>query len=166
MKKKQKIEIIFFSLTVLILIFNSAADAGLSISTDNRAIDFGQILPGEAKELAYLGSYHNEIICNSTNQKMWYVKVNLLNPLSQGVNTIPTENFKWQLNWTDGEGTIPNSYNFKELSLFPELTYMSNISDSQGNDIHLRFKYYLEIPQAQAMGIYTTVIRFTLTEIL
>jgi len=166
MKKKRKIQVIFFSVAALALIFNSAVYAALEISTDNRAVDFGQIKPSESKELAYLGGYHHEITCNSSNARTWYLKVSLISPLSQGSNTIPLENFKWQLNWTDGEGTVTNPYNFREFSLTPELTYMSGAADNQGEDVRLRFKYYLEIPPAQAMGIYTTVIRFTLTEIL
>jgi hypothetical protein len=153
---------------LIILFLNISYDAWstFGISTDNRAVDFGQMKLEEKKELAYLGGYHNEITCTSSNQNIWYLKVHLLKPLSSGANTIPLSCFKWQLFWTDGKGTITNSYRFRDFSVSPELTYISGPGDSSGTAIHLRFKYYLKIPEAQAQGIYNTVIRFTLTEIL
>lgn len=153
-------------LTILFLSISTSAWSTFSISTDNRAIDFGQMALDEAKELTYLGDYHNEITCTSSNQKTWYLKVNLLSPLSSGANKIPLDNFKWQLSWTDGKGSIAHPYAFKEFALFPDLTYISGPGESAGTGIRLRFKYSLKIPQAQAQGIYSTIVRFTFTEIL
>lgn len=156
---------IVFTIVILFLSV-SLSWASFGISTDNRSVDFGQMKLEEEKELRYLGDYHNEITCTSSNQRTWYLKVNLLMPLTSGADTISLDNFKWQLVWNDGRGTMANPYRFKEFSLSPELIYICGPGDSQGNAIHLRFKYYLKIPQAQAQGIYITVVRFTLTEIL
>lgn len=156
---------IIFTIVILFLSVSSAW-ASFGISTDNRSVDFGQMKLEEEKELRYLGDYHNEITCTSSNERAWYLKVNLVMPLTSGANTITLDNFKWQLVWNDGRGTLANPYRFKEFSFNPEITYISGPGDNQGSSIHLRFKYYLKIPEAQAYGIYTTVIRFTLTEVL
>lgn len=156
---------IAFSL-ILILSFASAAYAAIEISTDHRALFFDVMQLGEEKELAQLGSYHNQIACSSTNGNTWYLKINLLQPFAQGQESIPLDSFKWQLAWTDGAGTIPNPYQFKPFSLTPDLAYISGANESSGNTINLQFKYYLKIPEVQVSGVYNTAIRFTLTEAL
>lgn len=137
------------------------------MSSDFRAINFGPMRLDEEKELADQGGYHNEITVTSSNANAWYLKVNVIMPLTSGANTIPLNSFKWQLTYSDGRGTVVNTTTyFKGFSLIPDLTYISGPQDNAGTAIHLRFKYSLKIPEAQAAGVYNTVIRFTLTEIL
>lgn len=155
---------------VLVLSFSLPAYAELSISTDHRSLFFGIMQLGEEKELAQQGSHHNEVTCSSTGANTWYLKINLLQPLSstaaEAEEMIPVESFKWQFVWTDGKGTAPDAYQFKSFSLTPDLVYMSGPDEANGNSINFQFKYYLKIPESQTSGVYSTTIRFTLTEIL
>lgn len=159
-----KLKVILATLLLAGSIFSSAY-AAIEISTDHRPIFFGPMQLDEEKELAQLGSYHNQITCSSTNANTWYLKINLLQPLTSGTQTIPLEYFKWQLTWTDGKGTVVNPYQFKEFRLFPDLVYISGQDEATGNSINFQFKYYLKIPENQVSGAYNTTIRFTLTEI-
>jgi len=153
-------------LTVILLFgILTLANAAISISTDHRSVFFGVMQLGEEKELANLGGYHNVVSCSSTNGNTWYLKINLLRPLSSGQDAIPLENFQWKLSTTNGIGMISNPYQFKPFSLFPDSVYISGPGESGGNQINFKFKYYLEIPEAQTSGSYNTTIRFTLTEI-
>jgi len=139
--------------------------ASLELTTDHRSLFFGAMRLGEEKELADFGGYHNEITCRSTNGAIWYLKVNLLQPLSSGADTIPAENLSWQLTWTNGNGTKPGgAYTYKSFSLMPDLVYISGPGESAGNGITLQFKYSLKIPEIQHSGVYNATIRFTLTE--
>lgn len=150
----------------LILSLSCAAYATIEISTDHRALFFDVMQLGEEKELAQLGGYHNQITCSSTNGSIWYLKINLLQPFTQGQEAIPLDSFKWQLAWTDGTGTVSSPYQFKPFSLIPDLVYISGANESTGSTINFQFKYYLKIPEIQVSGAYNTSIRFTLTEAL
>lgn len=150
----------------LIMAAASPALAALELSTDQRPLVFGMMQLGDTKELTQLGTYHNEVTCTSNNGRLWYVKINVLQPLSAGGDTIPLENFQWQLAWTNGIGTIPNPYHYVPFRLIPELVYVSGSNEAAGQPVRLQFKYALQIPEAQVSGAYQTTIRFTLTEIL
>ncbi len=157
-----------FILTVaLVSILAGSAQAGLTLTTDHRSLFFGPMKLGETKELASSGAYHNQITCSSTSGNQWYLKVNMIQPLMSGTDQIPPENFRWQVVWTSGKGTLPaNRGTYKPFSLFPELVYMSGPQEATGSSVELQFKYSLEIPETQTSGVYNAIIRFTLTEIL
>ncbi len=140
--------------------------AGLSLSTDNRSLFFGVMQLGETKELAQFGSSHNSITCSSTNNRAWYLKVQVLQPLSAGGRMIPLEQFQWQLVSTTGVGTLAWPYQYVPLTPSPMLVYTSGANEASGTAVTLRFKYSLTIPETQASGIYQTTIRFTLAELL
>ena len=140
--------------------------AALELSTDQRPLTFGVMQLDESKELAQLGAYHNEITCTSTNGHSWYLKISALQPLTSGPDTIPLDNFQWQLAWTSGLGTAPAPYQMTPFSLSPSLVYVSGPNEAQGEAIRVQLKYLLAIPEAQASGAYQTTIQFTLTEIL
>jgi hypothetical protein len=153
-------------IALMIFIFSLSAYAALEISTDHRSLFFGLMKLGEEKGLAQLGVYHNQITCSSTNGNTWYLKINLLQPLSFAGETIPLENFQWQLVWTNGNGTQVGNYQYKPFSLFPDLVYTSGPGEASGQGINFQFKYSLKIPEVQLSGVYNTAIRFTLTEVL
>ncbi|MBL7081852.1 MAG: hypothetical protein ISS44_04750 [Candidatus Omnitrophica bacterium] len=153
-------------LIAMLLIVQRLGFAALQISADKKAVSFGLMHLGETKELAQYGGYDHELVCSSTNNTTWYVKISLLKPLSSAQDSIPLENFKWQLVASNGNGTIANPYQFKEFSLFPELVYISAPEENSGRSVYLQFKYYLKIPEIQTRGSYNTVVRFTMTEVL
>jgi hypothetical protein len=47
-----------------------------------------------------------------------------------------------------------------------DLVYISGPAEAGGAPVRLRVRYRLRIPEAQASGVYTTTIRFTLSEVL
>ena len=153
-------------LMLFLLSWQTIVYAVLEISIDKQPLAFGFMQLGEEKELNQYGGYHQEIVCSSTDGNTWYLKINLLKPLSSGQDAIPLENFKWQLVYSSGKGRIANLYEYKEFSLFPDLVYISASDENAGESISLQFKYLLEIPEVQTAGSYNTVIRFTLTEVL
>ena len=140
--------------------------AGLTLSTDHRAISFGLMQLGEEKALAEAGSFHNEITVSSTNGQTWYLKISLLQPLTFGSETIPLEAFSWQLATTTGNGTVVTPFQARPFSLTPELVYISGPNEAGGTNVRFQLKYLLKIPEAQARGLYQTTIRVTLAEIL
>ncbi len=153
-------------LMLLVMGFVTPVWAGLALSTDNRSLFFGLMQLGETKELAQFGSYHNQLTCSSTNNRLWYLKVQLLQPLSAGDEAIPVENFQWQMSYTNGTGTVANPFQYTPFRLTPALIYTSGANEAAGASIKLQFKYSLKIPDAQISGAYQTTIRFTLTEVL
>ncbi len=145
---------------------SSFAYAVLEISTDKKPVSFGLMDLGEEKELGRYGGYHHEITARSTNDNTWHLKINIFRPLTSGEHIIPLENFKWRLVSTDGRGALIYPYQYKEFSLSPELIYTSMSEENNGTRVKFRFKYLLKIPEMQVRGSYTTVIRFTITEML
>lgn len=142
------------------------AFAALELSTDHRSLFFGLMELGEEKLLADAGSFHNEITCSSTEGRPWYLKVSVLQPLTSGSETIPLEQFAWQLAGTNGKGTVTNRNEFRAFALVPDLVYLSSPEEATGQSVQLQFRYSLKIPEAQVSGVYHTTVRFTLTEIL
>ena len=164
LRKEMKRTLLF--LIALLLILQRPGFAALQFSTDKKAVSFGLMQLGEAKELARYGGYDHEVICSSANNTTWYIKISLLKPLSSAQDSIPLENFKWQLVASNGNGTIANPYQFKEFSLFPELVYISAPEENSGTSVYLQFKYHLKVPEIQTRGSYNAIVRFTMTEVL
>ena len=154
------------SLLLGVLLFACSAEAAIELTTDGRSIFFGLMQPGQEKRLAEAGSFHNEVTVTSNNGQTWYLKVSLLRPMSAGAETIPPEAFQWQLTRTDGIGTEVSRGDFHSFSLVPELAYISGSGEAEGRPVRLQFQYQLRLPDAQVSGVYSTTIRFTLTEVL
>ena len=153
-------------IAAIMLAWQGPAWAGLTLTTDNRSLFFGAMQLGESKELAQFGSYHNELTCASTSGLTWYLKVQVLQPLSAGVEAIPAEQMEWQAETPEGIGTLTTPNQYTPFSVMPQLVYMSGPSEAGGGTIHLRLKYRLTIPEEQVSGAYQATVRFTLTEVL
>ena len=147
-------------------VLQTTAFASLELFTDNRSLFFGLMKVGEHKTLSDSGSYHNQVICASTGEATWYLKVNLLQPLTSGGEQIPLEHFTWQLSRVDGNGRVAQQSRPRSFSLSPDLVYLSGPGEASGTPVTLKFQYSLTIPEAQVAGVYQTTIRFTMTEIL
>lgn len=153
-------------LILLLLAGTQAGEAALTITTDHRTIAFGVMQLSEEKRLAQLGGYQNQITCSSTNGQSWSLKMHLLQPLSSGAETIPLEQFTWQVTSPNGHGVLAAPNHFTPFSLTPQLVYISGANEASGEAIVFQFTYSLRIPDAQVSGVYQTIIRFTLTELL
>ena len=155
-----------FSLLVGVFLLASSVEAAIEITTDGRSLFFGLMQTGEEKTLAEAGAFHNQVTVTTTSGRSWYLKISLLRPLSSGADLMPPETLQWQLTRTDGTGTEVNRGQFRSFSLAPELVYISGSDEVDGRPVRLQFRYLLRVPQAQVSGVYSTSIRFTLTEVL
>lgn len=144
----------------------AAAEAALEFTTDNRQVAFGAMQLGEEKTLAELGTYHNEITCTSSNGRTWYLKMNVISPLSSGADRISLERFTWEVVSTTGRGTLTHPHEPAPFRLSPDLVYVSGADEASGQAVSFQFRYHLKMPDAQLSGIYHTTIRFTLAEVL
>ncbi len=144
----------------------SSVGAAMTFSSDQRPLFFGLMQAGESKELAQSGAYHNQLVCTSTNGRIWYVKAQVLEPLDAGAQTIPTDHLQWQAEEINGHGSLQHAHQFVPFQLTPDLVYISGAGDAAGAPVQLQFKYRLQIPETQMNGVYHTTIRFTLTEVL
>lgn len=158
------IKSIFIAL-LLMSITTTCLAGKLTISTDTSNISFGAMDIGEQKELGGYG-YHNQLTCKSTNGRTWYVKIHVLAPLtSQGIKTISNSYFRYMLAWTDGTGS-PQNTSYNAFTTIPTLVYVSGPNDNDGNSVNMQFKYDLSIPANQVAGVYNTIVRYTMTEVL
>ncbi len=144
------------------------ANAGITMTLDRDSVDFRTMENGQTAEISDQGVYHNEIVCTSTNNKTWYLKANLIRPLSSGMYAIPSDNFKWKIvDLINGKGIIYNNINVATPFMgMPSLVYTSDPVDNTGTEIKLRFRYVLTIPKNQAAGNYFGSVRWTMTELL
>ena len=138
------------------------------MSLDRDMVDFRTMENGQTAEISDQGSYHNQVTLSSTNNKTWYLKVNLIRPFTSGVNTIPNEYFEWKaVDVITGKGIVTNGVNvptpFRDA---PSLVYTSDPVDNTGNEVNIRFRYILTIPKNQIAGNYFASIRWTMTELL
>jgi hypothetical protein len=142
--------------------------AGISMSVDRNMLDFRAGNPGEEIELADQGTYHNQVSLSSTNNKTWYFRAHLVRPLTSGTNTIPNENFKWEVvSIGAGSGIITNNINVPTpFTTTPSIIYTSGDADNSGTVINIQFRYHLAIPKNQIAGAYDAVIRLTMNELL
>lgn len=153
-------------IVAILLAWQGPAWAGLTLTTDHRSLVFGLMQLGESKELAQFGTYHNELTCTSTNGQTWYLKIQVLQPLSNGAETMPAERMEWQAETPEGIGTLQNPNHYTPFSVMPQLVYLSGPNEAGGGTIHLRLKYRLTVPEDQISGAYQATMRFTLTEVL
>ena len=100
----------------------------------------------------------------SNRQTPWYLMISTTAELSSGQYVIPNENFYWY-GWTEGAGTY---YGTKENSLTttPVLAYASTGAEGANlpNGTNNFFKFKLEVPKKQPPGVYSTTVKFTITE--
>lgn len=153
---------------VFCFLSSTNARAAISMALDRNMLDFRAVNPGSSAELADQGDYQNEVTCSSTNNKTWYLKAHLVRPFTCGVNTIPSENFKWiVVSVGSGRGTLANTINMPtSFASAPSIIYTSGDVDNSGTEIKLRFRYLLVVPKNQVAGSYDAVIRLTMNELL
>lgn len=140
--------------------------AALQLSTDHRSIFFGIMQLGEEKTLAHSGTHHNEVTVSSDGGRLWYLKISVIQPLTSGANHIPLDAFAWQVTNSTGNGTLTQGGEPRPFQLTPDLVYISGPNETGGSPVQLHFRWRLKVPEAQASGVYSTTIRFTLSEVL
>lgn len=164
MCKKKLLFYAFFFILLAFIFFPPHADAILELSLEGNNLDFGFLNVGEEKELVDKGSYHQEVICKSTNNRTWNLNIYCLNPFATDKYALAWENFTWTVTWTDGKGTLIKEHDYVPFSAIPSLVYISQGEENTGTAVKLQFKYRLRIPLNQPMGNYFTLVRFSLIE--
>ncbi len=155
-------------ISILILMTCGMAMAAIDMSLDRDMVDFRTMEIGQTSEISDQGVYHNQLTCSSTNNKTWYLKVNMVRPFTSGAYTIPNEYFEWKVvDVIDGRGIVTNGTNvptpFRDN---PSLVYTSDPLDNTGTEVKIRFRYILTIPKNQIAGSYFASVRWTMTELL
>lgn len=132
------------------------------LSIDQGFVDFGRMSPGETKwNMPPAGI----MVQAKTNcGKPWFLKISNDAPFTSGQNYIPNSNFQWY-GWTQGNGKWHGTGE-NVMSVTPALVYSSGVGEENnlpGGTINF-LKFKLKIPNNQAPGNYTTVVKFTMTE--
>lgn len=133
-----------------------------TISIDQGFINFERMKPGEVKwNIPYTAL---TTTCKSNRGNPWYIKVSTNGDLLSGDALIPNQNFYWY-GWTLGRGTW---YGTKEnqLTITPVLAYAASADEyfNYPNGTQNAFKFKLKIPENARPGIYSTSVKFTMTE--
>lgn len=137
------------------------------IDLDKSAIAFGRVRPGEWENLGE-GSYYNQVTCQSNNDRIWYLRINVLNPLTgtgKG-GTIDNSHFKYMAGWTNGTGTVESQYTFRDFDTVSTSVYTSSVEDAMANLIYIQFQYGLSVPENATADDYTTTVVYTMMESL
>lgn len=163
--RKMKIAIIVLGFVVLAC---GMAHAAITMTLDWDMVDFRTMESGQTRDISDKGVYHNEIICTSTNNQTWYLKTNLIRPLTAGMSTIPNECFYWMVvDVINGKGIVFNNRNILvPFTTYKSLVYTSDPADNTGTPVGLRFRYTLKLPRNQVAGNYVGSVRWTMTELL
>ena len=162
---KKRILVITF-LAVFFLASSAHATFDMSITAGYRTIDFGGMKLGEKKTLATRGNFEHQFDFNSTNGRTWYFKAQLIRPFTNGVYSIPPENFEWIIEQViNGNGVLSRNITTPgPFSMDPVLIYTSGASDNTGTTVTIKLKYKIDMPKKQPAGAYTAHIRFIMVE--
>lgn len=155
-------------IAIVISVLTGNVYAGITMSLDRDMVDFRTMEMGQTQEVSDQGVYHNEITLSSTNNQTWYLKTQIIRPLTSGANTIPNENFKWKVvEVVNGKGIVYNNINVANpFTDFKGLIYTSDPLDNTGIEVKIKFRYILIIPKNQIAGNYFGSVRWTMTELL
>lgn len=142
--------------------FTVSVASVFELSIDQGFIDFGRMKPGETKwNMPPAGIM---IQAKTNGGKPWYLKISNDAPFSSGSNVIPNSGFSWY-GWTNGSGKWYGTGE-NTISVTPGLVYSSGSGEDNnlpGGTVNY-MKFRLKVPNNQAPGNYTTVVKFTMTE--
>ena len=156
--------------------------AALTVSFDTASIDFGSVAPGEWKE-APLTRDKDTLVVVSDTANVWYVKICVTQALTNGTTpsiTIPNEDFRWMSTYAGNKNSPytnlgaglnhPTGLGYVNFSTIDELVYTSGReasyidNNNSPNGTEIQFKWGMAMPSSQRAGIYTTTVRYTVTQ--
>ncbi|MBL7071629.1 MAG: hypothetical protein ISS26_05620 [Candidatus Omnitrophica bacterium] len=121
------------------------------------SLDFSSTLPGNTTETKTL-----YLSCSTNNNTSWSLNMRVISELTSGTYTIPNEAFKWNGSsqgtgiFYPGTGLVSTTaFTFYDAALEEYVT---------SAPIELLLNYYVEVPQNQVAGSYTTTVVMTMTE--
>lgn len=143
-------------------LFTVTVSSVFELSIDQGVVDFGRMKPGETKW--NIPSSGISVTARTNSGKPWYLKISSATPFSYGPNMIPYSKFVWT-GWTDGAGKWYGTGN-NSMTPTPSLVYSSGLGEENNlpNGTGNHFKFKLSVPENQAPGVYTTTVKFTMTE--
>ncbi len=142
--------------------FTVSVASVFELSIDQGFIDFGRMNPGETKWNMPPAGIMIQAKTNCGNP--WYLKISNDSPFSSSSNVISNSHFSWY-GWTNGAGKWYGTGE-NTMSLTPALVYSSGAGEENnmpGGTVNY-MKFRLKVPENQAPGNYTTVVKFTMTE--
>lgn len=142
--------------------FTVTINSVFELSIDQGLIDFGKMNPGETKHNIPASGI---LVSSKTNNgNPWFLKISHTSPFASANNLIPDSNFKWT-GWSDGAGKWFGTVN-NNIRITPSIAYTSGAGEENNlpNGTTNHFKFKLAVPSNQAPGIYTTTVKFTMTE--
>ena len=132
------------------------------LSLDNASINFGYAEPGKTIELNPYAHY-NEVRCKSNKGKTWYLKVSVTgNIIGPEDSNVGIDSFKWQVVSSSGDGVAEQGW--QSFSQTPVRVYTSGERDALGEEVVIRFKYKLDMPQTAKGGNYSVNVLYTMTD--
>lgn len=176
----KKNKVVFLSLILMIAVSSSMYAITIEIDPAGRnVIEFGQMNPGDYKELPESGYWHAMVVKNAVSSP-WQVSISYDGVLRNGSFTIPRDLFGWMATYAGAKDAPYDSYSdglipFASYHLFSEsgetffrswnsskLSDAGHVTTPSGAEIQL--KYFLVIPDSQLAGTYTTRITYTVTQ--
>lgn len=178
MFNQTKMRIVCVSLIMMLASCSCGNAITLEIDPAGRVIEFGQMNPGEFKELPESGYWHALVIKNSVSAP-WSVSVSYDGVLRDGTHYIPSSVFGWMATYAGAKDAPYDNYSDGLISLAYRPFYESgevffasvnssklvtagHITTPSGAEIQL--KYFLSVPDSQLAGTYTTKITYTVTQ--
>lgn len=175
----KKIKIVCLALVFAILSANCMSAITIEIDPAGRnVITFGQMSPGDWKELPESGYWHAMVVKNSVASQ-WEVSVSCDGVLRNGAFTIPRDNFKWMATYAGAKDAPYDSYSdglisvsYRSFSESGETLFRSvnsSVLSAGGhlttpNGAEIQLKYFISIPDSQLAGDYTAKITYTVTQ--
>jgi len=175
----KKVRVVCLSLALMLAAGNCMHAITIEIDPAGRnVIDFGQMTPGDYKELPESGYWHAMVIKNAVASP-WEVSISYDGVLRSGAFTIPRDNFKWMATYAGSkdapydsysDGLIPIAYRsfsesgetFFQSINSSKLVAAGHLTTASGAEIQL--KYFISIPDSQLAGDYTAKITYTVTQ--
>lgn len=175
---------LFMIAIALLLSLAGHAHAAISIEIDPlhpQSIEFGEMSPGEYKELdtPTLGGYYHALVVKN-DSGAWQAGVSYDGVLSCGAFTIPRDSFQWMATYAGSKNAPYTSYadgltlsiayrsfsesgeTFFDSARSSALSAAGHVTTPNGAEIQL--KYFLSVPDSQAAGTYRTRIIYTVTQ--
>lgn len=134
-----------------------------TLSLDNAVVNFGYVEPGKPVELKET-TYYNSVTCNANKGKTWYLKVSIMGEIEGPTVSVPLSALKCKVYSSTGDGVFQQD-SWLGLTGNPQVIYTSGSQDNTGEDVIIKFKYRLELPDTATAGNYRAKLLYTMTDI-
>ncbi len=128
-----------------------------ALAINPSSLDFPATLPGVTT-----GEKTLHLSCSTNNNTPWSLNMKVISELTSGVYTIPNEAFKWNGS-SGGSGTFYSGAGY--IGTEPFTFYEAGPDEFVTSaPVEAFLNFYVDVPQNQVAGSYTTTLVFTMTE--